>query len=247
MYIFDIFKRNKLNNGFSPINNNYFEHDSESRNICNFHKKGIYVFYLLIIVIIDIIIYSDKFYIKDIKEPIIKKKFNEECRNIKKFMYLSKNNILLDSSSDLNNYISTIPKLSVVIPIYNAEKYIKQALTSIQNQDMKDIEIIMVDDCSEDNSINLINELMKTEPRIRLFQNQENKGTLYTKCRGVSLSKGKYVILLDEDDIFGQRDAFSTLYELAEKDNLDILGFSSMFTESQDELGTFIHHYYIST
>ena len=51
----------------------------------------------------------------------------------------------------------------------------------------------------------------------------------------------KYVLLLDEDDIFGQRDAFSTLYKLAEKDDLDMLGFSSMFTESSYSLGTYIH------
>ena len=55
---------------------------------------------------------------------------------MKKFMYLSSNNILIDKDIDLNNYISDKPKISVIIPIYNGELFIKSALTSIQNQDM---------------------------------------------------------------------------------------------------------------
>ena len=102
----------------------------------------------------------------------------------------------------------------------------------------------MVDDFSEDQSINLIKEIMKTEPRIKLFVNEENRGTLYTKTKGVYLSKGKYVIVLDEDDILAQRDALSTLYEFAEKDDLDMLGFSSMFTQSFDKKGIYVHHHY---
>ena len=159
-------------------------------------------------------------------------------------MFLSKNNILLDKNINITNYISDNPKISIVIPIYNGEKYLKSAITSIQNQDLKDIEIVMVDDFSDDDSVKLIKKIMKKEPRIKLYKNDENKGILYTKSKGVNLAKGKYVIVLDEDDIFGQRDAFSTLYEIAEKDNLDILGFSSMFTESEDKIGNFIHHYY---
>ena len=180
----------------------------------------------------------------DIKQPIITKNFYDEYREIRKFMYQAINHILIDKEIDLNNYISNNPKISVVIPIYNGEKYIKSALTSIQNQDLKDIEIIMIDDFSNDDSIKLIKDLMKNEPRIKLYKNKENKGVLFTKCFGVSIAKGKYLIILDEDDIFAQREAFSTLFELAEKDDLDILGFSSMFTQTQYGLGSYIHHYY---
>ena len=178
------------------------------------------------------------------KESLTSKNYHDECKEIREFMHLSRKHILLDKNINLNNYILNNPKISVVIPIYNGEKYIESALTSIQNQDFKDIEIIMVDDYSNDNSVKIINEFMKIDPRIKLYENEENKGILYTKCRGVNLSIGKYVLLLDEDDIFGQRDAFSTLYKLAEKDDLDMLGFSSMFTESPYSLGTYIHHYY---
>jgi hypothetical protein len=102
----------------------------------------------------------------------------------------------------------------------------------------------MIDDYSSDNSVKLINEPMQNDKRIKLYENKENKGILYTKCFGIYLSKGKYILLLDEDDIFGQREAFSTLYEIAEKNDLDIVGFSSMFTEQENKLGNYIHHYY---
>ena len=213
MWLIDYFKINALYNGFHPINKNDFK-NKFPLEISIINKKDIhkYIAFFFIIIIINATFYSNKI---NIKEPIIKRNFNDECRDIKRFMLLSKNNILLDKNINITNYISENPKISVVIPIYNGEKYLKSAITSIQNQDMKDIEIIMVDDFSNDNSVKLINDIMKTEPRIKLYENDENKGILYTKSKGVKLSKGKYVIVLDEDDIFGQRDAFSTLYELA--------------------------------
>ena len=73
-------------------------------------------------------------------------------------------------------YPTDNPKISIVIPVHNGEGHIKGALISIQNQEFKDIEIILVDDKSTDNSVELIKDLMKTEPRIRFYQNEENKG-----------------------------------------------------------------------
>ena len=108
-------------------------------------------------------------------------------------------------------FTSNYPKISIVISVYNGEGYLKTSLLSIQNQDLKDIDIVMVDDCSLDNSVNLIKELMKTEPRIVLYQNEENKAALYTKSKGVMLSKGKYVMTMDEDDIYVQKEALSLL------------------------------------
>ena len=87
----------------------------------------------------------------------------------------------------------------------------------------------MVDDCSKDNSVNLIKELMKSEPRIVLIENKENKGALYTKTKGTLEAKGKYVTSFDVDDMYIQRDALSTSYIEAEKNNLDILGFIGIF------------------
>lgn len=132
--------------------------------------------------------------------------------------------------SKLKNYKMKIPKISVVISVFNGEGYIKPIVRSIQNQDFLDLEIIIVDDFSKDNSIQIIKELMKEDPRIILLTNEENKGTLYTKTRGVLYAKGKYVITLDHDNFYSSKYCFSILYEEAEKSNLDLLGFSSIDT-----------------
>ena len=127
---------------------------------------------------------------------------------------------------------SDTPKISVVIPMFNAEGYIRNIIFSIQNQDFDDIEIIIIDDCSKDNSVNFVKNLMQKDPRIILYQNEETKGTLYSKSRGVLLAKGKYVLVSDQDDMFVQVDAFSTMYEELENNSLDILGFATLFSDT---------------
>ena len=153
----------------------------------------------------------------------LEKNINEEYKDIQNYMDMCINGTLIDK--DKIYYHSKNPKISIVISVYNGEAYLNTSILSIQNQDFKDVEIVIVDDASKDNSVKLIKELMKTEPRIVLYENEENKGALYTKSKGVLKAKGKYVMTLDMDDIFVQREAFSTLYIEAIKNNLDILGF----------------------
>ena len=145
------------------------------------------------------------------------------------YIYMAMNGSLYNPNEVYKK--SENPKISIVITVYNGEEFLKTALLSIQNQDFKDIEIIMIDDCSKDNSVRLIKELMIKDPRIILYQNKENRGALYTKTRGVLHAKGKYVMILDMDDLYTQRDAFSTLYLEAEKNNLDILGFGLLISK----------------
>ena len=148
---------------------------------------------------------------------------NKELKEIQKFNDVIFNNTLLDK--DQIFYTINNQKISVIITIYNGEAYLKTALLSIQNQDFKDVEIIMIDDGSLDNSVNLIKELMLKDNRIILYQNGKNRGMLYTKIKGILMAKGKYILLLDEDDIYAHREAFSILYNEAEKNNLDLLNF----------------------
>ena len=84
------------------------------------------------------------------------------------------------------------PKISAIIPIYNGGKYLHYSLRSIQNQKMKDIEIILIDDCSTDNSLTIIEMYMKEDERIRLIKNIENRKILYSKSFSALNSKGKY-------------------------------------------------------
>ena len=118
-------------------------------------------------------------------------------------------------------------KITSIIPVYNASKTIKSAIRSIQNQNMNEIEIILVDDFSADNSVEIINELMAEDKRIKLIKNKRNRGTLYSRSIGVLNSKGKYIMALDNDDLF-LYGIFNKCFEEAEKNNHDIIEFSGL-------------------
>ena len=122
------------------------------------------------------------------------------------------------------------PKISIVISTFNGEIYLKPVVRSIQNQNFLDIEIIIVDDGSIDNSVRVVKELMEEDSRIKLLTNGINRGTLYTKTKGVLNSKGKYVMTLDHDNFFATNYVFSKLYSEAEINNLDLLGFAAITT-----------------
>lgn len=191
-------------------------------------KKIIYLFFILFTISIYILF----------NDPT-EKSITQEKICISNYMDCIFNGTKFDN--DKMYFPSKNPKISIIISVYNGEAYLKTALLSIQNQDFKDIEIIMVDDGSEDNSVNLIKQLMETEPRIILLENKENKGVLFTKSRGILNAKGKYIMTMDEDDIYVQKDAFSILYYEAEKNNLDILGF--VFTHSGKKFLTQRYNY----
>lgn len=117
------------------------------------------------------------------------------------------------------------PKISIISPVHNREKYILIFLRSIQNQDFKDIEIIFVDDYSTDNSIKLIEEYKKEDKRIVLLKNKRNKGTLISRNQGVLYSKGEYIILPDPDDILS-KDILQECYKTAIHNNYDLVRFN---------------------
>jgi len=132
--------------------------------------------------------------------------------------------------SPLKFYNRKNPKISIIISTFNGQIYLKPAVRSIQNQDFLNIEIIIVDDGSMDNSIEVVKELMKEDRRIKLLSNIINRGTLYTKTRGVLNAKGKYVMTLDQDNLYATKYVFNKLYIEAEQYNLDLLGFSTIGT-----------------
>ena len=182
-------------------------------------------FFILIIIILLFIFRN-----KNQKRFFTKIDRNSEYNNVQEYYKMIQDHVLYDKGKIYNP--SGNPKISIIIPVYNGEAFLQETLISIQNQDFKDIEIIIIDDKSTDNSTILIKELMKTEPRISFYQNEENKGPLYTKKKGILAAKGKYVMIIDDDDKFLQRDAFTSLYEEAEKFNLDILEFKSILSTS---------------
>lgn len=92
-----------------------------------------------------------------------------------------------------------MPKISVVMPVYNAEKYLREAMDSILNQTYTDFEFIILDDGSKDTSPDIVRSY--SDPRIRFYQNEHNMGVAATLNRGLDLATGEYIARMDSDDI----------------------------------------------
>ena len=125
-----------------------------------------------------------------------------------------------------------IKKVSVIIPVYNCQNSILSVIRSIQNQNMDEIEIILVNDNSNDNSLIIIKQLQKEDRRIQIINNKKNMGILYSRCIGVLEAKSKYIFPLDNDDMFFDYDVFSSVYKEAINSNYDIVGFKAIQAES---------------
>lgn len=92
-----------------------------------------------------------------------------------------------------------MPKVSVIMPVYNAEKYVEMTIHNILNQTFTDIELILIDDCGNDQSMEIINRIR--DKRIKMISNGENKGIAYSRNIGIKHAAGKYIALMDDDDL----------------------------------------------
>ena len=95
--------------------------------------------------------------------------------------------------------MTTSPKISVILPVYNVEKYLQRCLESISQQTFSDFEIIAVNDGSKDNSLSILEEYAKKEKRLQIIS-QENKGLSEARNTGIKACKGEYIYFLDSDD-----------------------------------------------
>lgn len=120
-------------------------------------------------------------------------------------------------------YMKEEPLISVIIPVYNAEKYIKKALLSVTNQSYKNLEIICIDDGSKDNSLSIVRELAKTDKRIRIYT-QDNSGPAKARNVGLNNAKGEYISFIDADD-FIELETYNYLVGLASKEKADLVVF----------------------
>ena len=117
------------------------------------------------------------------------------------------------------------PKISIIIPVYNEEKYIKNVLKSIQLQTIKEIEIIFIDDKSTDKSVQKILEYKKKDKRIHLIKNQKNRGILYNRIYGGLQAKGDYVTFIDADDLYANHQILEMSYQACIQNELDLVEF----------------------
>lgn len=91
--------------------------------------------------------------------------------------------------------------ISVIVPIYNVENYLDECLDSIVNQTYKDIEILCIDDCTLDNSINIVKKYMRQDSRVRLINHKENRGLGGARNTGIQEACGEYITFVDSDDV----------------------------------------------
>ena len=162
---------------------------------------------------------------KDIYFKEIFPNLQDSFNNAKEFL-----KICLEGKLISNKTIkpSENPKVSAVIPLYNCKRTILRSIRSIQNQNISDLEIILVNDFSTDESLSIVEQFQKEDPRIKIINNQRNMGILYSRSIGALSSKGKYLFTLDNDDIFLNNDIFDTSIKLGENGNFDIVEFKAI-------------------
>lgn len=125
-------------------------------------------------------------------------------------------------------------KVSVIIPVYNAEKYLRTCLDSVAEQSLKEIEIICVDDESTDSSVRIVEEYAEKYASIRLIR-RKNGGTSAARNTGLDIAAGEYVCFLDNDDALDPQ-ALEKLYRVATQEALDVLYFNGRTLFENDRM-----------
>lgn len=130
-------------------------------------------------------------------------------------------------------------EISVIVPVYNAEKLIERSLISLVNQTFNSFEVILINDESTDNTMEIVNSVVKVKPSIFKVINQKNTGVSGARNNGLKQAKGKYIFFMDSDDYL-ESSALALMYDYAENNELDLLidGFHTVTEE-----GVFLKEY----
>ena len=146
---------------------------------------------------------------------------------LKYYVTLCKKGILLPGRQFVR---SPNPKISIIIPMYNEEKNALTIIRSCQNQTLQDIEIVCVNDNSNDKTLEILESLQKIDPRITIITNLTNRGVIYNRIFGALHSKGEYVTFIDADDALCNFEILQKVYNMATKEykeKLDIVHFQT--------------------
>jgi glycosyltransferase involved in cell wall biosynthesis len=115
-----------------------------------------------------------------------------------------------------------MPKISVIVPIYNSEKYLSRCLDSIIAQKFYDYECILVDDCSNDNSLEICKKYSFFDKRITVYHKEKNEGTAQARKTGIDIASAEYILFLDNDDWI-EPEMLEELYIKAISQNYDMV------------------------
>lgn len=127
------------------------------------------------------------------------------------------------------------PKVTVVMPVYNVEPFIKQAVKSVLDQTFTDFELLIIDDQSPDNSISLVNEIAASDKRVRIIR-QKNRGLAGARNTGISHAQGKYIAFLDSDDFWHQDKLQKHMALYAQQPNSGVTFSASMFVDEAGQV-----------
>ena len=130
------------------------------------------------------------------------------------------------------------PAISVVVPMYNVERYVEESIKSVLNQRFSDFELIIIDDCSTDGSYEICRRLASQDGRIKLFRQEKNQGQGVARNVGMAKARGKYIYFFDSDDIL-LPNSLELLYNAAETSGADVVNSSSWFEQAETDVGVF--------
>ncbi|EAK6139509.1 glycosyltransferase family 2 protein [Campylobacter jejuni] len=126
-------------------------------------------------------------------------------------------------------------KISIILPTYNVEQYIARAIESCINQTFKNIEIIVVDDCGSDKSIDIAKEYAKKDDRIKIIHNEENLKLLRARYEGVKVANSPYIMFLDPDDYL-ELNACEECMKILKNNEIDLLFFNAFVLENNNKI-----------
>ena len=243
----------KINNFHLNIIDSYFSDDLFDfiYNIyLNKFLKYIFLicttYFLLYVNISNIYIFIKKNSLLKQLRKFENKKNDDTESEILNFYDINSKNILLESNTKINDFDTNIPYISVILLIYNQANIIHTSLRSIQNQSLKNIEIIIIDDCSYDDSISIIKKYLEEDKRIKLIEHRSNEGKIKSRSEGISLSKGKYITVVDGDDALIHQNILYNSFYIASLANLDIVEFKIAKYKAKIFLGILTNYKYIN-
>ena len=126
------------------------------------------------------------------------------------------------------------PLVSVIMPVYNGEKFISEAVQSIIGQSYNNWEIVAINDASTDSSVEILKEFNET--RIRIYENESNKGISYSRNRAIDLAKGKYIALMDNDDVSLPDRLSEQANYMENHEDIDVLSGANKIIDEKGEL-----------
>ena len=144
------------------------------------------------------------------------------------------------------------PKISIIIPIYNGENNIIPMINSIKNQTLQEIEIICINDNSNDKTESILEKLKKEDPRITILKNKLQRGVLYNYIDGGMKAKGEYVAFLNVNDYFTSKDILNNVYEIATKkfeEKIDIVHYQicgSIYDKENKNIESLNHYHTVN-